>query len=190
MSDKILGKHRLFFGVSIPEVIREELFFISKKWLSNFRKLKYVEIENIHVTLKFLGNVKEELIIKMDEIVRTFINEVKPFQISLENEKILSGRVACFQIERGKDKLRETYNFLNNEFEIIGVNAEKRKYFPHVTLARLKSSGKPNKIDFGKYEFNCKSIILYRSILSEKGPVYKEINEYYLKGEKNGKTVK
>lgn len=190
MTDMILGNYRLFFGVSIPEVLREELCLISKKWLSNFRKLKYVEIENIHVTLKFLGSVKENIIIKMDEVVKTFINEVKPFQISLEKEKILSGKVACFQVERGKDKLGEIYNFLNNEFVKSGVIADTRKYFPHVTLARLKSSGKPNKIDFDKYEFNCKSIILYRSILNEKGPIYKNIGEYYLKGEKNGKTVK
>jgi len=149
--------------------------------------LKCVERDNIHVTLKFLGDVREELI---GELIRR-VSEIsfKPFNVELKGVGVFPSlrrpRVVWAGISEGKEELKEVFQILESELTGIGFKPEKRRFSPHITIARIRSGRNRDhlvKVLLDREneklgDFNVESIRLKKSVLTPKGPIYSTLAE-------------
>lgn len=148
-------------------------------------KLKFVEPHNVHLTIKFLGEIDERLIPKIKQEMEKAIADIKPFQAKLKglgvfpNENHIRVIWVGFDDEGQSKKMAEE---IEKGLMKYGFKREK-SFKPHVTIARMKSREGKEKVleiikkykneEFGEIE--CKELRLKQSILKPEGPIYKTI---------------
>lgn len=150
--------------------------------------VKLVEPENIHLTLKFLGDTDESLIDRIEEITNNSVKETKPFEIQLKgagvfpNERYI--KVIWIGIENGEN-ISKIAGKIDDELSNLGFKREKRKFSAHLTIARVRNVKnkdeliriieKYKEVEFANIGVN--SIKLKKSDLTPKGPIYKTLKE-------------
>ncbi len=172
----------------------ERIVSFTSRLIQNQPKLKLVKPENLHMTLKFLGNIPEPLAPKIFTILKEEINQ-KMFQ-GKEFKFLLTGVGQFNRFSVLWIKLVGDIQFLQNVknsvedllFERLKIDRDKRtKFRPHLTLGRLKKSRinyktfdsfkkiiEENKTkEFG--EFNINQIKFKKSELTPKGPIYTDL---------------
>ncbi len=174
---------RLFVAVDISEELREKIHPVLKA-VSELSGVKAVEKENLHITLKFLGEVSEARVVAVTEALRRV--EFEPFRIYLKgfgffpNERYV--RVAWIGVREGEDKLKELAEKVNAALKKIGFKPE--SFTAHVTVARVKKP-EGRKIvdvlsqfedDFGWMEV--RDFRLKKSTLTSRGPIYEDVEVY------------
>jgi 2'-5' RNA ligase len=149
---------------------------------------KLVDLENTHLTLKFLGNTSEEHVPEITRLMDESVQGVEPFSIHFKGTGAFPSmnhiKVVWIGV-RNIDDMKAISDFLNTELTILGYKREKRKFSPHLTLGRVKGGRNKEKLahailswrneDFG--EMDVTSIRLKKSVLSPKGPTYSTVHE-------------
>jgi len=172
---------RCFIGIMLPNELKEKLENFKEKLKGLPMKCKFVERENFHICLSFLGEKREEEVRRisdhMDEIARSF----EPFEVKIEELKLIPNerfiRVIAFDVK--------------DEEKMVKLQTEIRKRIggdskpPHVTICRVKHiENKQTFLDevskfvneeIGKMEVS--KIQLIKSELSRRGPAYSIIHE-------------
>jgi 2'-5' RNA ligase len=179
---------RLFIALKIPLNIREEIVKLSKGFLPGIANYKWEPIEKIHLTLKFIGEVKEE---SVDSIIKkiSFVEEYRKFECGLVNFGFfyrMSKPSIFFVRLQTDDRVNEVVKRLNSEFESLGVQAEKKDFKVHLTLLRLKGYEDLDLLkEISKTElkgtFIADEIVLYKSRLLPHGSEYTELKSYKLR---------
>ncbi len=149
--------------------------------------LKPVERENIHLTLKFLGDVDEGL---LDEVKRVVSGlSFEPFRMALAEAGVFPNlrrpRVIWAGVSEGGDEVAGIFRELEDGFMGLGFKREGRRFSPHITIARVRSGRnreglveevfRYRDVDFGGFEVG--SVKLKRSVLTPRGPVYSTLAE-------------
>ena len=183
---------RTFLAIEIENHIKNKIDVTQEIILnSNSAHIKYVETENIHLTLKFFGDVNDNKIKKITKIINDTLKNYKVFTIKIVHigafPNIKHPRVIWTGV---KDKDKTTVSLikeLDEKFSEIGFNKEK-DYVPHITIGRVKKIDdkeilfntlkKLKKTYHGKMEV--KRICLKSSTLTPNGPIYKTIEEFDL----------
>ena len=150
--------------------------------------IKLLEPEKLHITLKFLGDTEKEKIEDIKKIIKQSIKDIKPFKIKLANTGVFPNKnyikVLWIGIKNPAELIKISEK-INVNLAEIGFNVDKRKFSPHLTIARLKSAKNKDKIlnILKKYEniefceFKVNSIKLMKSELTSKGPIYTTLKE-------------
>lgn len=171
---------RTFIAIEVP-YFRE----IEELQKSIDGKFKAVERENMHLTLKFLGEIKEGELEKIKNTVEHCKTE--PFSIKLKgvgffpNERYI--KVVWIGVEN-EEKLVEIMKCLDQQLVKLGFKKEK-SYVPHLTVARvkgrieIKNLEKFRNLEFG--EITVEEIKIKKSTLTEKGPIYEDLASIQLK---------
>lgn len=180
---------RIFLAIRIPNEISDEIEKF-KKGLERILDAKFVEKENFHYNLKFFGLRTDFEIKKIKEAVRNAIKRIGKFEIEIRGVGFFPDerkpRVVWLGVGEGKEKMIKLFLLLEEEFQKIKIEKEIRKFVPHLTICRLKSSrnkeillkkAKRNKT-FGKFEVS--EINLIESKLSPKGPKYIDLEKFSL----------
>ncbi len=180
---------RLFIAMPLPYRFHEKIRELQNK-VDGLGKLKLVKPENVHLTLKFLGNVEEREIQEIEDGL-SFIRETPSFNISLcglgafpNNKK---PRVIWMGVKEGFDEIKNLQGKIDSSLESAGFNRDMR-FHPHYTLARVKFlNNKQGLMDFlkGKRflafgEHTAERVVLMESRLSPRGPEYSVIREFRL----------
>jgi RNA 2',3'-cyclic 3'-phosphodiesterase len=146
-------------------------------------QVRWAESSGMHLTLAFLGETEEKMVLKASEIVRLCSSESSMFTILVSGlgvfKSISNPRVIWAGV-KAPDELFRMQKKLTSEFISSGFKIDPGTYSPHITMGRIKyldisSSLKAmieetrNK-DFMKV--NVEEIILYESILKSSGPEY------------------
>jgi 2'-5' RNA ligase len=174
---------RSFIAIDIPESIRQQLDDLVTKLRQNQADVKWVKSKSIHLTLKFLGNVEEDRIPKIINIIQNVVEDFKPFTISIEGTGTFPNdrrpRVLWIGVQKGSKTLVPLVSDLNSKLTALGFEREKRSYSPHLTLGRVRS---PKGIDivvdklhstaFQESDFLCEDILLMKSDLRPEGAVH------------------
>jgi len=154
-------------------------------------KLKLVNLDQLHLTLKFLGDTREELLPHIVNVMKESVHGIEPFKVRLIGTGAFPSksymRVIWVGLEDG-GTIKQIARKLNQDLEKYGYDKEEREFSPHVTIARVKSpKGKESlgailsvheKDVFGEQMIN--SIRLKKSVLSPKGPTYYTVEEVAL----------
>jgi 2'-5' RNA ligase len=171
---------RTFIAIDFPEEIREKILKI-QNLLPEF-KGKKTEFENLHLTLKFLGEVDEEKIKEIKEKLKKI--NLKKFKAEINSIGVFSEKFIriiwlgirnCEQLQREIDE------------KLSGIFEREKRFMGHLTIARIKSIAdkkkflrKLNEIKIPRVKFIVNNFSLKKSILTEKKPVYENIDVYSL----------
>ncbi len=152
-------------------------------------KLKIVEKDNIHLTIKFLGDTDEEDIDKIESIMKEAVYNIKPFTLSIKGTGVFPNRnyinVIWIGAERN-DILERIARRINNSLN--KYKKDKKPFSPHITIARVKWIKNKEQLlsilddyrdtDFGEYVIE--NINLKKSSLTPKGPIYTTVRTVIL----------
>ena len=151
-------------------------------------RLKYVDGENLHMTLKFLGDIQEDKIYDIEMAMIRSVDGMQTITFSLRgtgvfpNEK--SPRVIWVGVEGG-ESIIDIAESLEDELEDKGFGREERSFVPHITVARVRRGRDKQQSlsrevlsvvkqfdgeDFGTVKVD--RIKLVKSQLTSSGPVY------------------
>ena len=174
---------RLFIGIELPERERERLVGL-KEVVRVKGKVKWVEKENLHITLLFIGEAEPDEIIKLLDGIESGLRR---FTVKLSGISAFPGlsrpRVLWVGVEQGRREIEELHSAIYERLKDI-VKPEK-SFIPHVTFGRVKYG----KVELKKLEiedtesFVVDSFILFKSNLTPEGPVYSVVKRYNFGGE-------
>lgn len=150
--------------------------------------LKLVNLDIIHMTLKFLGDTEEGLVDEIERIMRESIEGIEPFEVQLKGTGAFPNlnymKVVWVGLE-GADPLIEISKTLDRGVSKLGFKKEKRGFRPHITVARVKGPKNKNILadviqlytdaDFGVKKVDC--LRLKKSVLHREGPTYSTVKE-------------
>ncbi|MFN3504763.1 MAG: RNA 2',3'-cyclic phosphodiesterase [Caldimicrobium sp.] len=188
---------RAFLAIDLPLDI--------KKALCNFKnipepkevKLKWVEEENLHLTLKFFGNISENLVEKIFNLCEKVCQEISNFRVDLGEVGVFpevgKPRVLWIGVEHSKDRIEDLYLKIEKALKPLKLDNKKEKFHPHITLMRIKDIN--NTIEFKQFferiikeaeklkglSFMVKEIVLFKSDLFPTGPKYTPLKRIPLK---------
>jgi len=154
-------------------------------------KIRWVNLENIHLTLKFFGNTPTHRMADISLIFEELAGGFTPFQLQLEGVGVFPSPQKPKVLWMGIKNPKKLITFAQKGSHLlqkIGYQAEKRKFSPHITLGRIKFVKNVNlyKSVLQKYQnmqfqtVEVSSFILYESILTPQGAIYKILEKYNL----------
>lgn len=171
---------RIFISIDIPKEIKKEIVKIQNK-LPEF-KGKNTEFENLHLTLKFLGEVDKE---KLEKIKKN-LKEIKfsGFEAEIDSMGVFSedfikiiwlGIKNCDELQKEIDK------------KLSGIFEKEKRFMGHLTIARVKNIKDKKKfiaelckLKIISMKFTVNDFNLKKSTLTEQGPVYDIVENYKL----------
>lgn len=180
---------RLFVALKIPEEIKDKIFSQCIKALETSSEFKWESKEKIHLTLKFIGDVKKDFLSNIiDEI--EFVTDYSTFNCKISNFGFFfrDGEAKILWCNLETDEIiNSLVQELNERISKFGVKPEKRNFKGHLTLLRIK-----NKVDkkfikrfndykFDPIQFKANQISLIQSVLKPSGSIYKVLKIYELK---------
>ena len=180
---------RSFLAFDIEDdAIRNRLARAQALLVQTGADVKLVETENIHVTMRFLGDIN------VDTVERIFAEMKKiqftPFDVYLKGLGVFPSlsypRVVWAGIADGADQLKDVFSQLEPKIRELGFAPDNKGFSPHLTIARVRSGR--NKVQLAQFinknmdfEFgtiNARCLRLKKSVLSPRGPTYSTLKEY------------
>ena len=186
---------RTFIAIALPKEIKEALAGLEKELKASEADVKWVSPENIHLTLKFLGEIEDKTLEKIIKIIDDTAKKKNKFQVRISSlgafPKIDFPRVIWVGVDIGDKEAKNIAEGLEEEIAKIGIPKENRPFSSHITIGRTKSSlnreklvqDLRNKAELGgkKLEFYVTKITLFKSTLTPRGPIYEALKETNLK---------
>ncbi len=153
--------------------------------------VKLVEPENIHITLKFLGDTDEKYIDVIEQKIKESVRAVKPFPITLRGTGVFPNQKYVKIIWVGiidNGQIEPIARAIDTSLAPLGFKKEARGFSPHLTIGRVKTAKNKEKLlnileHYHEEEFTIqevKSIVLKKSELTPKGPIYTTLKEVCL----------
>lgn len=176
---------RLFVAIEIPAEVRRALATVIARLEKTGRGARWVRVEGIHLTLKFIGEMDEQKIPAIDEALRD-VRLPAPVEARFRNIGFFPSERyprVCWAGVEGSPNLAELAAQVDMRIEKFGIEREIRAFKPHLTLARFKSDDglarlldevrKIGTIEFG--EMQAREFFLFRSELGRGGSRYTKL---------------
>jgi len=175
------------FDIESSQVL-ERITYMQKKLAETGADLKVVEPHNIHITLRFLGNIIPAMVDRIYEGMCKV--QFVPFTVKIQGLGAFPNnrnpRVVWAGIREGSVQLRGIFEQLEPFLRSLGFAPDLKGFSPHLTIARVRSGRNKAQLakclmenanfEFGVVKANC--LRLKRSDLTPKGPIYTTLREY------------
>ena len=179
---------RLFVALDVPGPVREALVELSARLKKTCPSARWVRLEGVHITLKFIGEVSQEIGEKIRHALGT-LPGFPPIKLRFASLGFFPNarrpRVFWAGVE-AEPQLGELAGAIEAKLEPLGIPAEKRAFHPHLTLARFESPQGTQPLvaavealgtpEFGGEIFN--EFHLYQSVLKRSGAEYTRLVTY------------
>jgi 2'-5' RNA ligase len=187
---------RCFIAIDIDEKIRSALSDLQQQLQSGVdvkkSDVKWVNPENIHLTLKFLGEVEDAKVVEICNIVRDVASRHKSFELDIESVGHFGGksaRVLWVGTGKGGENLLELQKDIEKSLTLAGWPEETREFSGHLTLCRIRNPKAGVKLaqttedykDFKLGVMPADSVSVYQSQLTPKGPIYTVLGNYKMR---------
>ena len=184
---------RLFLGIDLPEALARAAADMTDRVRARVdrdapqARLRWVPADNLHVTVWFLGELREPAI---DPLVAALTRglEVPSFDLRVAGSGAFppSGapRVLWLGLPSGREGLIEIHDRLRPVLEPLGFTPEERSYEPHLTIARVKDISRPDAATVRRIlaetaadagQFRVEAVTLFRSRTSPHGAQYERL---------------
>ena len=178
----------------IDDALRPALAAAQEELRASRASVKWVEPQNLHFTLKFLGDVAEERTEAVTEALREVARRTPPFAGHVAGVGVFPSlsrpRVVWAGMTAGAEELAGLASEVEEALVPLGFERERRAFTPHLTLGRVKSVVNVSNLaeavqrhaeaDFGPLRVD--AVYLMRSDLRPSGPVYSPLAELWLRG--------
>jgi len=186
---------RCFIAIDIKEDIRAGLTDLQQELAGSvdIRKgdVKWVEPEGMHLTLKFLGEVPDNQIVEVCNVVKEVAERHEAFDFAIKEVGAFGGRSArVLWVGAGLDcpELLELQQDLEDKLAEAGWPKEARRFSGHLTLCRIRNAKAGEKLglaierykDYDLGTVRGASISIYESQLRPEGPIYTRLGNYKL----------
>ncbi len=186
---------RAFVAIPLPS----EVIYYLTEIISNLKQvfpedsLKWVHLANIHLTLKFLGNISKSTLHFLIDKLETD-HQFCPFNLTMNK---LGAFPSVYKPQvlwvgtTNHQVLMDLHNFIQKSTSLLINENDNKTFSPHLTIARLRPGVKKDRIECIKQElykkkeidpisFTIDHFCLYQSTLTSKGPIYSELRRYRL----------
>jgi RNA 2',3'-cyclic 3'-phosphodiesterase len=179
-----VGRIRTFLAVDLSKAIRDRAVALQTRLARAGTEVKWVERENLHVTLLFLGEVDNREIVQVCRLAKQCTAGEPSFPMSVESvgcfPNVRRPRIIWIGVGEGAQPLCAVHDALELSLAELGYRREERRYKPHATLGRVKSDLPTDKLSQALLaeatwkggETVVQEILIMGSELTPQGPVY------------------
>jgi 2'-5' RNA ligase len=186
---------RVFLAVELSSTVRDRIAALRYEWKPRIQSARWVRPENLHLTLRFLGEVTPSVVSALAETLPQSVRGCQPFRFSLRGggcfPNVKRPRVVWLGVDPVPDELRRVHGAVDEAVRRHGFPPEARGFEPHLTIARFKTSKMAEKTvlpllatlaecDFG--ETRVSEIVLFESRLSPAEARYHAVARVQLGG--------
>ena len=190
---KLQDTKRIFIAVELSDIVQGKLDKVQNMLRDCSLNIKWVEQENFHITIKFLGDLSKTQIMEVKDEIETVANNNLPFEIIIDGlgafPDVEYPKVIWAGIKKNQAQLINVHQAVENKMIDLGFEAEKHDYTPHITLGRVRKKEKnyeliSEKIKKFPFEINAHQIVdtitIMKSKLTPQGPIYSPVAEFEL----------
>jgi 2'-5' RNA ligase len=186
---------RAFIAIELPKEIRNVLSGFQDELMKTRAQVKWVKPENIHLTLKFLGEIEQGKVLEIHSVLNGIAQENPPFRVCLSSlgafPKLQYPRIIWIGVNDAQPVI-EIAKDLDKQLIKIGLPAESRPFSTHITLGRVRSGlnrkalverleSLNKNLSPASPEFKVFNLTLFKSTLTPRGPIYEVISSSPLK---------
>jgi 2'-5' RNA ligase len=157
--------------------------------LRRFKAFKWITPEQIHITLRFLGEAAPQIVMKMDTAL-SGIGGMRRFKISLDRAgafpSLARPKVLWLGVGRGAQELAKLASKIEQAARSSGFAPDERNFAPHLSIGRLRPGGTMSDElaeelkKAPSISWDCGSFALMKSVLQPSGPIYSPLAAYPL----------
>lgn len=188
---------RAFIAIGLPEGLQKKLSDFIDILKNPQDKISWVSTKNIHLTLKFLGDVSADDVESVKNIIQDVAKNYAAFEVVVKGTGVFPSprrpRVVWIGVGDEKKNIKNICIDLEDRLVSIGIPKEEHEFTPHITLGRVKYikdikgfgdlSTKHSEDLFGNLSID--GILLMKSTLTPKGAVYERLYDIPLTGRRN-----
>ncbi len=181
---------RCFIALLLDKDANSYILDLQRELKESSADVKWVEPQNIHLTLKFLGEIPEKLAqdikikledFKEEKVIKTKIFEIGGFP-SLENARVVWVGL------KDEKMIKDLFERLERKLQQLNIPKEKRDFKAHITLGRVRSKRnidklirKIKKMKFKEKDASIEKLVFFQSTLTQRGPIYTPLYEISFK---------
>jgi len=177
---------RLFVAILLSDKVRAALARVQKELGRNCDGVRWVHPDQLHVTVKFLGDVPEGDVPSVSEAIARGAAKGGPFSMTVESAGCFPPRGGVRIVWAGAadrtNTMQRSMEAINRELEDLGFERESRAWSPHITIGRVKfdnSAGRTRsaveRVSYAGIDQAVDSVSLMSSVLGPKGPTYAQV---------------
>ena len=188
-----MNTYRTFVAIELPRALRAKVIEHIEQLRRNVpdTRASWSPEHNLHLTLKFLGNVPAMAIPQLSDAIARAVSGVKPFELTVADCGVFppKGRPNVLWIGVGsvERELAQLYQRIEDECCNVGFPREQRAFHPHLTIARLRKHGDERrlaeahqKLGFNHEAFAVSEIVVFKSELLPQGSKHTPISHHPL----------
>lgn len=183
---------RAFIAIELPKEIKDALANLQSQLQSAGADAKWVAPQNLHLTLKFLGEINDKQLEKIAAVLEETAQRNRPFQLSINSlgafPTASAPRVIWVGVDKGEAECKKIAAEIEEKTALAGIPKEEREFSCHITIARVKQLLNQDKLARGinqqagyfkekTLRFSVAKITLFKSNLFPKGPIYEAQKE-------------
>ena len=185
-----MSQVRAFLAIDLDDDLKPKINKIIKQFKQTDARIKYVELANLHLTLKFFGDIDTNGLSLLEDAITNVLEDFNPFSIKIKGCGAFpnSNHIKVIWVGIDEDSIiKDMHDKLDKEFARIGFDRDK-KFSTHLTIGRMKSAKNKNKVKstieeyegFDIGEMEVRQISLKKSTLTPAGPIYDDIKVFEL----------
>jgi RNA 2',3'-cyclic 3'-phosphodiesterase len=187
----VVHSFRTFIAIEIPRDIRQRVIQHIERLRREVpdMRVSWSREDNLHLTLKFLGNVPVANIPKISQAIARATQMALPFEMTVSGCGTFPtrGRPNVLWIGTQATGLPELHAAVEQECETLGFAREPRSFHPHLTIARLRKPEGGQRLaeihkamDFAPQSFTVSEVVMFRSELLKEGSKHTAISRHAL----------
>ena len=181
---------RVFIAIELPESVRSRIAALVGRLRESGARVSWVRPENMHLTLRFLGEADPEPVERLEHILSDAYKATPAFALQVQGTGAFPNTRKPSVIWVGvgplEGPLMQVQDAAEAAARAIGLPPEKKAFHAHITLARIRNARAARPLmerfeeerDFDAGEFSVASVSLFSSQLTPKGPIYARLEEY------------
>jgi len=183
-------KIRAFIALEIPDEAISQILEIRDGILGELEDVNWEGREKLHLTLKFLGDINSDMIGRFSKALEKIAENNKSLKLSFSEFGVFKRRNELKILWIGLKEntaLTRLVDEIELSFADFGFRKEEREFKSHITLLRFRGYEDAEKIvsltevNLPEIDFTAGKIILYESMLTPSGSVYRSLKKLYLK---------
>jgi 2'-5' RNA ligase len=191
---------RTFVAVETSGAVRQKAAGLIEVLAATGAKVSWVKPQNLHLTLKFLDEVRWNEIADVTRAVEQTARSVEPFELEIRGAGAFPGpgkpRTLWLGTATGSEPLAALHAALEKALKPLGFPKEHRRFAGHLTLGRVRDAGPGTRelgdlikehADFSAGRFTVEELVVFSSELTPQGPIYEAIGRAEL-GAEDGET--
>ncbi len=177
---------RTFIAIEVPTEVKTAVAALQDELQLAAADVAWTNSENIHLTLKFLGEIEKKFVDEIEKICAEIVAEFQPFSLGIKSTGVFPNarhpRVLWVGLDGEVETLERLQERLDERLASIGFDPEEKDFSPHLTVGRVRSNKNARELlaRAGDYSlpalsFVVQEILLMKSDLHPSGAQYAEL---------------